>query len=288
MANCLIVGCGAIGTKLAQTLAAQGHTVTGLKRHPPAITQSGIHYFAADITVAETLPLLSTDFEQVFFILAPDGRDAVSYQAVYCDGLNNLIQHFKRAGKQPDWFMVSSTSVYAQMQGEWVDEDSLAAPTSPTSQAIRAAEQRLINLHPKNCIVRFSGIYGPGREYLIRQAQQDHAIQQMPPYFTNRVHEQDCVQVLTFLLNQRLMGTTLAQIYLASDDDPATQWDVISWLRGQLRLPPPTAKTVDAGATQNKRCSNQRLKALGFVFQYSDFRAGYGELLAQAVYNPND
>lgn len=279
MANCLIVGCGIIGTKLAQTLVSKGHKVTGLKRHPPVSSIDNLDYWAADITVAETLTSLSTEFEIVFFILAPDGRDAVSYNAVYIDGLNNLLAHFAQAEKQPAWFMVSSTSVYAQTHGEWVDEDAVAEPTAATSRAIRAAEQRLTDFSEENCIVRFSGIYGPGRDYLIRQAKQNPVIQQSPPYFTNRIHEQDCVNVLAFLLEQRLKGTPLAQCYLASDNDPATQWEVMTWLTAHLNLPPPLAKWVDDSADQNKRCNNQRLKALGYEFQYPGFRAGYAELL---------
>lgn len=283
MANCLIVGCGAIGNQLAQTLVLRGHAVTGLKRHPPSSPEQGIHYFAADITLAETLKRLPTDFEQVFFILAPDGRDAVSYNAVYRDGLNHLLAHFAKADRQPPFLMVSSTSVYAQTQGEWVDEDATAKPITPTALAIRAAEQRLLDLSPQHCIVRFSGIYGPGRESLIRQARQAPAVQHTPPYFTNRIHAQDCINVLVYLFEQRLAGRPLASCYLASDDDPATLWAVMDWLTTHMRLPPPTVKVVPSTADQNKRCRNQRLKALGFTFEYPDFRAGYGELLKKHI-----
>ncbi|NOT85169.1 MAG: SDR family oxidoreductase [Methylococcaceae bacterium] len=280
MAKILIVGCGDIGTKLAKTLVAKGHNVTGLKRHPPLTPEPGLQYHAADITIAATLSDLATDFEQVFFILAPDGRDAVSYNAVYVDGLNNLLAHFAASGTQPPWLLVSSSSVYGQTQGEWVDETSIAEPTSSTSLAIRAAEQRLMLLSPAHCVLRFSGIYGPGRDYLLRSARQTPAIQKNPPYYTNRIHEQDCINVLVFLLEHRLAGKPLAQCYLASDDDPASQWEVMNWLAATLHCPPPTIKTVAANAEQNKRCNNERLKALGYRFQYPNYQAGYGELLS--------
>jgi nucleoside-diphosphate-sugar epimerase len=215
---------------------------------------------------------LGTDFTHAFFIVSPDGRTEQSYRAVYETGLNNLL------ARLPDtrWIMVSSTSVYGQTHGEWVDEDSVAEPGNVTSGLIRQAEQKLMDLNPANIVVRFSGIYGPGREYLLRQAMQSPAIQQTPPYFTNRIHQRDCVGVLAFLLEQRLAGKALAQYYLASDDDSAPMWDVMTWLAEQLHCSPPIVK---AGAGMNKRCSNARLKALGYQFQYPGYKDGYLELI---------
>jgi len=307
MAKILIVGCGVIGSKLAEVLSTQGHQVTGLKRKPKA--SHLINYVAADISSPADLAELDTDFEQAFFIVSPDGRNEQSYRAVYETGLTNLLDRLPKAR----WIMVSSSSVYGQSvasvpdrlrhfrhpwqsQGEWVDEDSVAEPDNIASRLIRQAEQRLTALNPDNVVVRFSGIYGPGREYLLRQAMQAPAIQQTPPYFTNRIHQQDCVGVLCFLLEQRLAGKALDQYYLASDDDPAPMWDVISWLAERLHCQPPTAKdggsaaigrepmrptakAVGADIRMNKRCSNARLKALGYQFQYPSYKDGYLELI---------
>ncbi|MGZ8927833.1 MAG: SDR family oxidoreductase [Methylobacter sp.] len=276
MAKILIVGCGAIGSELAEVLSAQGHEVTGLKRKPPLSASGPIRYVAADISSSADLAGLDSDFSQAFFIVSPDGRDEQSYRAVYETGLDNLLVRFA----QTPWLMVSSTSVYGQSQGEWVDEDSAAEPANITSRLIRQAERKLLALSPANIVVRFSGIYGPGREHLLRQAMQAPAIQQTPPYFTNRIHQRDCVGVLAFLLEQRLAGKALAQCYLASDDDPAPMWEVMTWLADRLHCPPPSVKKVDADVGMNKRCSNTRLKALGYRFQYPSYRDGYSELIS--------
>ncbi len=282
MEKILIVGCGAIGSELARVLSAQGHDVTGLKRTPPHPSGEGwgegqwsINYVAADISSAAELAGLDSDFTQAFFIVSPDGRNEQSYRAVYETGLTNLLARLPKAC----WYMVSSTSVYGQSQGEWVDEDSVAEPDSITSRLIRQAEQQLMAVNPDNIVVRFSGIYGPGREYLLRQAQQIPSVQQTPPYFTNRIHQQDCVGVLSFLLERRLAGLALAQCYLASDDDPAPAWEVMTWLADRLHCPPPTVLTVGADAGMNKRCSNARLKALGYRFQYPSYKDGYLDLI---------
>ncbi len=275
MAKILIVGCGAIGSGLAGVLSAQGHDVTGLKRKPPVAAPGPVNYVAADISSSAGLSGLDRDFTQAFFIVSPDQRNEPSYRAVYQTGLDNLLEIF------PDtqWLMVSSTGVYGQTGGEWVDEDSVAEPAIITARLIRQAEQKLIASNPANIVLRFSGIYGPGRESLLRLAMQAPAIQQTPPYFTNRIHQQDCIGVLSFLLERRLAGDELAQCYLASDDDPAPTWEVMSWLADRLHCQPPTVKAVDANTGMNKRCSNARLKALGYRFRYPSYKDGYLELI---------
>ena len=279
MAKILIIGCGSIGTQLAHNLAAKGHDVTGLKRNPPKLDIGEVNYFTADISLAYQLEELPLDFEFIFFIVSPDGRNKESYQAIYEIGLTNLIDRFVKEGASPNWIFVSSTSVYGQSEGEWVDEESIAQSDNITSQYIRQAEQQLMDLNPQNIVVRFSGIYGPGREYLLRMAKQQSVIQKDPPYYTNRIHQQDCIGVLIFLLEKSLAGVTLEQCYLASDDNPATMWDVMSWLTEHLSCKPPEAKVNDKEVVMNKRCNNQRLKTLGYHFQYPDFKAGYLELI---------
>lgn len=274
MAHILIIGCGDIGTGLANTLIAQGHQVTGLKRQPP-IESSAIHYIQADITSVEAINALDLAVDVVFFIVSADGRTEASYQDVYVRGLHNALTKFT----QVPWFFASSTSVYGQSQGEWVDENSPTEPHALTSQLILQAEQSVLAAHSENVIVRFSGIYGPGREYLLRMARQSPDIQKTPPYFTNRIHQQDCIGVLAFLLQKRLAGVPLDTCYLASDDDPAPLWEVISWLAEQLECAPPNIKAVDGVADGNKRCHNARLKALGYQFRYPGYQAGYGELV---------
>ncbi|MGZ8097347.1 MAG: SDR family NAD(P)-dependent oxidoreductase, partial [Methylosarcina sp.] len=140
---------------------------------------------------------------------------------------------------------------------------------------------KVLATNPENIVARFSGIYGPGRDYLLRKAAEAPLIQKTPPYYTNRIHQQDCVGVLSFLLAQRLAGVALDSCYLASDDDPASLWEVVSWLAENLHCPPPAMKQGAEDAPMNKRCSNARLKALGYRFRFRNFKEGYGEWLKE-------
>jgi nucleoside-diphosphate-sugar epimerase len=276
MADILIVGCGDIGSNLALQLSSQGHRVTGLKRRPPS-GQSPFAYVASDITRAETLQQAGTDFDHVFFIVSADGRSEQSYRDIYQTGLDNVLARF--AGLP--LIFVSSTSVYGQSRGEWVDEMSEAEPENLNGRLIRQAERKVLTANPENSVVRFSGIYGPGRDYLLRKAGETPEIQKTPPYYTNRIHQQDCVGVLSFLLSRRLAGVALDSCYLASDDDPAPLWEVVSWLAENLHCPPPVMKPVAEEASMNKRCSNARLKALGYRFRFRNYQEGYGERLKE-------
>lgn len=251
--------------------------MTGLKRNPPVNASDSIRYIAADIARSGDLAGLDGDFDYLFFIVAPPARSEAQYRAIYEAGVDNLLAKFG-AGAQPYWFFVSSTGVYSQDRGEWIDEDSPAEPKDICGGLIRQAELTLGASGAAHTVVRFSGIYGPGRESLLRRAATAPVIQQQPPYYTNRIHEQDCLGVLAFLLEQRLAGRPLADCYLASDDEPATLWEVMTWLAGQLRSSPPAPERKD-GAGMNKRCANARLKALGYRFGYPGYRNGYGELI---------
>lgn len=276
----LIVGCGDIGSGLAERLVAAGHRVVGLKRTPPRAPVEGIDYRCIDITQRQTVAVLPTDFDQVCVILTPGQRDVAAYRAIYLSGVKHLLDHFARAGSRPHWLFVSSTSVYGQDRGEWVDEDSPAEPRTETAQVLRAAEVQVLAHQPGNTVVRFSGIYGPGRERLLHALVAGAPVQYAPPIYTNRIHRDDCVGMLMFLLEQRFKGVALDSLYLASDCESVVAGEVATWLAARLGCRPPPAKQPGAdGVGANKRCVNTRLQRLGYRFRFPTFREGYLPLI---------
>lgn len=277
MADLLLVGCGDLGAGLAARLVASGHRVTALKRTPPDSPLAGVTYRRADLTQAHGLGDLGGPFAQVFVILAPGARDAAAYQALYGAGIEHL--RARLAGRVGHWFFVSSTSVYGQDAGEWVDEDAITAPAAATAKWLLTAEHCLADADAPATTVRFSGIYGPGRERLLRQVLAAVPVQYDPPSYTNRIHRDDCLGVLEWLQRRQLAGAGLAPVYLASDDEPAPAGDVARWLAAELGVPAPPG--APAGGTQNKRCRNDRLKQTGYRFAYPNWRAGYRGVIEQ-------
>ena len=141
------------------------------------------------------------------------------------------------------------------------------------------AEQLLLSSPFAATVVRFGGIYGPGRTYLIRGVREARLKQKSNPHaFTNRIHRDDCAGVLAHLMN----GDELAEVYVAVDDDPAPYNEVLCWIADQLGMPEPGVGSEGPDAMRsptNKRCSNQRLTQTGYAFRYPGYRDGYGELI---------
>jgi nucleoside-diphosphate-sugar epimerase len=280
MANVLIAGCGYVGTALGTRLASEGHVVWGLRRRPDALPSS-IRPFVADLTVPETLEALPPGLDVVFYTASADASDDDSYRAAYVDGLRSLLhaldgqrQSLRRV------FFTSSTGVYAQSSGAWVDETSPTEPAEFSGIRVLEGERLLLGgLFPAT-VLRLGGIYGPGRTRLIERVRRGIAVcTDGPPLYTNRIHRDDCAGALQHLMNVDQPD----QIYLGVDHEPAEQCEVLRWLAAQLGVSPPGVEPPSGSEVRrhqsNKRCSNAKLVASGYVFRYSSFRDGYMALL---------
>ncbi|PIE83568.1 MAG: NAD(P)-dependent oxidoreductase [Candidatus Contendobacter odensis] len=289
MARILIAGCGDIGTTLGLSLSTQGHTVWGLKRHPDPLP-SPLQTIAADLTDPNSLHALPPDMDFVVYSAAASGFSEARYRDAYVNGVYNLLEVLHHTHQHPKRILfTSSTSVYGQNQGEWVDEDSPAEANSFSGRCIREGEQLLWDSPWLAISVRFGGIYGPGRTRLIDSVREGSATRTIgQPVYTNRIHRDDCARVL-----QHVMTLPDPEpLYIAVDDDPAPLDDVLCWLAAQLGvsapplveqtpLKPGSERRGNAALRQraNKRCCNARLRASGFQFRYPGYRDGYGELL---------
>lgn len=124
----LVAGCGYVGGKLGSLLADDGHEVYGLRRNPDALP-TGIKPVAADLSREAPPDILPQNLDFVFYAVSADGPDDEAYRLAYVDGPRNLLEALSNRGDNiRRFFFTSSTGVYAQSDGEWVDEDS---PTEP-------------------------------------------------------------------------------------------------------------------------------------------------------------
>jgi nucleoside-diphosphate-sugar epimerase len=280
MARVLIAGCGYVGAVLGQALAEESHGVWGLRRRLVSLPD-GIHPIVADLGVAATLADLPPDFDYVFYMASPGGPDDALYRTAYVEGLSNLLLALDRQGHRPvRIFFVSSTAVYAQRRGEWVDEESPTEPVHFSGRRLLEAERILFEGPFAGTVVRFAGIYGPRRMQLVESVRTGRAVwRKSPPQWTNRIHRDDCAGVLAHLMQLERPE----KIYLGVDCEPAERGAVLYWLAGALGAPAP--RVVRAGdpalpATRgNKRCRNERLLASGYTFRYPTYREGYGAML---------
>lgn len=288
MAKILLLGCGKLGAKLAVRLIAAKHSVIVVKRTALKEPPAGLQVVLADITAAQTFKNIPTDVDIVVLLLSPAERNKAAYQNLYGQGLANVLRHFSRAlsltpGTRPRWLMVSSTSVYGQNSGEWVDEESPAQATSFNGRALIQAEQQLWAHCAASTVLRFSGIYGRGRESLLRRVREGRPVQYDPPYYSNRIHEEDCLAVLEFLIHRSLSDMPLDNLYLATDSAAVPLSELVVWLSDALGCPAPLEKAASSSVQgMNKRCRNNRLLRLGFSLRYRTYKEGYRALLGES------
>jgi nucleoside-diphosphate-sugar epimerase len=267
----LIAGCGDLGIRIGQQLLSQGWEVIGLRRHP-GMLPAGIEPLAADLGRSESLTNLPRDIDSVVFCPTARSSDESAYRATYVAGLRNLIAAWSPSAGDRLVF-VSSTSVYAQSDGSWVDESSDCQPTRFNGQVMLEAEHLALNSPATATTLRLSGIYGPGREQLLDRVRNGKAkCQSDPIYWTNRIHQDDCARMVRHLLSLERPD----RIYVGSDDCPAAQHEVIRWLADRLAVPAPQPVSGDHS---NKRLSNRKIRESGFACRYENYRRGYGELI---------
>ena len=277
MKNILIVGCGYVGTALGQLLLAAGHNVWGLRRNPNELPE-GFQRIACDLTSLASLKLeFQPDY--VFFMPSAGQYDLATYEAVYATGAQNLVTCLHLNKSHPKrLFYISSTSVYGQSDGEWVNEASPVQASDPYATQLLLGEQVMLASPFSTTVVRFAGIYGPGRKHFLNQVVAGKILRSAAPIYTNRIHREDCAGILAFLMGIEEPHA----LYLGVDNEPALKNSVIEWIAGQyqLKLPAVAAKTTiqEQRMRSNKRCSNQRILSAGYQFHYPSFREGYARI----------
>jgi len=258
----IIAGAGDVGGRVAVALCNAAHDVVSVSRSAREMP-NGIRSIAVDLTTGEGVTKLPQASDNLVFCVAPDERTEAAYRRLYVEGLQRLLTQcvFKRV------VFVSSTAVYAQDSGEWIDEQSPALADTFNGKVLREAEA-YCQQHEQGIALRFTGIYGPGRNWMLRRAQ---AGESGRAHWTNRIHVEDGVAAIVHVLGLVSPG----KIYCVNDDCPALESDVLVWLRTQeIKIDP--LKDVQASG---RRVSNALLRSSGWQPQYPDFREGYRQLI---------
>ncbi len=280
----LIIGYGYLGSRVAGLLREQGDTVFGTTRsleRARSLEGKGIVPVLADVLQPETL----TAFPQVDRMLYAVGFDRSSgrtMREVYVEGLRNVLDHHERWSGR--WVYASSTGVYGQSQGEWVDEDSPTEPSSVSGQVCLDAEQLALSTQGSAAtILRFSGLYGPGR--LLRKGSLlgGEPIVGNPNAYLNLIHVDDAALASIRALDHGKPG----RLYLVSDDRPVPRREFYELLAHELGAPRPRFVPLSPEShgtgrdTSNRRVCNQRIKSeLGVFPRFPDITTGVPSAVA--------
>lgn len=305
----LIAGCGDVGTALGLTLCGRGCDVVGMRRSAEPLP-APLRPLSVDVTDRRALERTTPDVDVVVYAVAAGRRGEEAYRRAYVDGVAALLDVLEgRADPPRRVFFVSSTSVYGERGGAWVDEATPVQPGGFTGECLVAGERRMLESPIPATAVRFGGIYGPGRGWLIERARAGASCVDDPPRFTNRIHRDDCAGVLAHLIarawergrpgsNERAVDARIGtedapagaddapigvdEVCVGVDDAPATECEVLEWLAARLDAPAPRRVRDEEAVARGsgKRCSNARLRASGYRFRYPTYREGYAAVLA--------
>jgi nucleoside-diphosphate-sugar epimerase len=263
-----------------------GAEVWGLRRDAlalKALEAVGIKSVQADLTKPESL----VNLPQVDFVVLCQAplKPGDNYHSTYFEATENLIESF-HLRKPKKLIMISSTSVYGTMGGAWVNEETnpedagyLSKEAEAQAKTLLKTEKFVLSSLIPSIIFRLGGIYGPKRNRLqaIKEGKLAPALSDL---YSNRIQVDDAVSGIRLLLEKGKLG----EIYLGVDDEPSTGDDFYSWIYEELSI----KKTQDSGKTaendrvSNKRCSNKKMKALGWTLKYPTYKEGYKTLMNEA------
>ncbi|MFW5938789.1 MAG: NAD(P)H-binding protein, partial [Halanaeroarchaeum sp.] len=212
-----ILGCGYVGLELGRQLT-DSHVVYGIRRSPDgldAIEDAGFRPIRADVTDAESLEAVPSVDAVVF--AASAGRGTDSARLVYVDGLRTVVDHFGERESGPSRLLyTSSTGVYGDHEGAWVDESTPIEPTTERQeillQAERVALERAKSAGLTGTVARFGGLYGPDRYRLDRYLEGP-----VTEGYLNLVHRDDAAGAVEFLLAE---GLAEDEVVLVVDEEP--------------------------------------------------------------------
>jgi nucleoside-diphosphate-sugar epimerase len=288
----LIIGCGYLGQRVGAILSRGGEHVLGTVRseaRAAQIASLGIGPVVADVLSPHSLRGMPAA-ERVFYSVGFDRAAGASMRAVYVDGLMNVLDQLPRGVSR--FVYASSTGVYGECEGEWVDEETPPAPRHESGKICLEAEERLVDWakrreSPEPVVrLRFAGLYGPARVVRRTLIEQGEPIPGDPDKILNLIHIDDAAQAVV----AALAAASPDPLYLVSDDRPVTRREYYSLVAKLLGSPAPQFAPSEAGGSNeardatSKRVANQRMKArLGLELIYPDITTGLPAALSASI-----
>lgn len=278
-----VLGCGYVGLELARQLRGQ-YRVVGVRRSERGLARIrdlGVDAVGADLSDPDDMAALP-EADVIVYAASTSGGEGA--RTIYTTALERTIRAYAARAHPPDRFVyTSSTGVYGDADGAWVDETTTIYPDTERQGILLDAEGLVLETAPAEgldgTVVRFGGLYGPGRYRLDRYL--DGPVTEG---YLNLVHRDDAAGAVRFLLDT---DTARNEVVNAVDTEPLEKWAFADWLASECGVQPPPKQTVEERLTgdvspaaehrirANKRCSSEKLRKLGYDFSYPTAREGY-------------
>ncbi len=281
----LIFGCGYLGSRVGSLWLEQEDSVYAFTRREERareLAELGYEPLLGDITESETIG----DLPEVDTILFAVGMDRSRYdniRDVYVDGLQNVLKRLEECGSLKSlkhFVYVSSTGVYGDFGGDWINETAETNPTREGGKACVEAEQLIADspLADRATILRFAGIYGPDRVPTRDRIEAKAWNKLSSAGYLNLIHVHDGAGIIKSVAEQFQQPN--CEIFNVSDGAPSLRRDYYDFVSQQLGLGEipwgeSDSTDNDSRASSSKRVSNEKLmNGLNYEFQYPDYRSG--------------
>jgi nucleoside-diphosphate-sugar epimerase len=269
----LVIGCGYLGLRVARRFREAGEEVFVTSRKPERLVEFaalGLRPVLYDVLQPGPLP----QADAVVYCVGFDRAAGATMRRVYVEGLDGVLERLP-GGPAPRFVHVSSTSVYGQPDGSVVDESAETEPPDESGQVVLEAERVLRQRRPEAIVLRFAGIYGPGRLMRAASLRAGEPIAADPEKWLNLIHVEDGASVVVAAAARARAGET----YNVSDGRPVRRRDFYALLAELLgasapRFVPP-GEPAPRHELSDRRVSNSRLReALSVQFRYPDYESG--------------
>ena len=283
-----VLGCGYVGAEFARQAKAAGHEVLGVVRSEASrdrLRGEGIAAEAFDLYAGDWA-LLPKQFDAVVYAASTGGGGPEAYALAYDVGVKRALAWAASVGAQAFVF-TSSTGVYRQDDGRIVDEESVVGG-APTADAILGGEQAVLSSgFAKARVLRFGGLYGPGRHHMVDQLRRgDHVIGGRVDHYINYLHRDDAA---SSVLAAVIAGPAGARVYNVGDGHPVTKEALARWIAERLGQSAPVfdpsapagPRVAKGGRTQpNRIVATGRIRSeLSWMPVFTDVFAGLAPFL---------
>lgn len=268
----LFIGYGKTSARVAKQLFQAGHQITTISRS----RKSDVHatHLIQDVQQLDLSQLAPIDW--VYVLLSPGQSTPEAYQHTYLDSVAPIVTALA-AHPVRRMVVVSSTRVYGQNAGEWIEDTTPLQPPDIQADILLKMEQAYLSAYPERCtIIRPSGIYGTSIARMVKLA---HTLTEYPNrHWSNRIHIDDLARFLA----QMIHVEHLQESYIVSNGQPQLLHEVVQWFQQQLHRP---LLTLTSPHETGKRIRPKRMQDSGFKLQHDDCFQDYLALLQQADVN---
>lgn len=279
-----ILGCGYIGSALAEVALEKNWTVSALTRNEETgrkLESMGVqNVVVSRLDSDEWHSYIDPNQDFVVNCVGAFSPSLDGYVTSYIEGQKSAMKWID-AGKVNSYLFTSSCSVYPQTGRKLVEETASCAGVSEKGGLLLAAEG--LSFPPpssigRSFILRLGGIYGPGRHLLANKVKNGVAMEGNAGRILNLIHRDDAVfAILACLLADE---SNLGRIYNLTDSSPSARGEIVEWLANKFGVSPPSFSEDDKEDTPNRKISSQRImKELNWSPKYPSFIQGYESLL---------